>query len=179
MRYILLPALLVLAIEAHAQVKPEPEGEDMVEEMEKVRTKVVTQGKVCADPARPCAKFKPNELSFPIATEFKFDRGEDRSQPFYALILKSAKLCSIAEEERAQVQALFPGRKVFVHQHFCEGFHDKVTYTNVNRKVGFMAVYAGETEAEARKLLAEVKAAGRFADASLRRMQVVITWQLE
>ncbi len=37
----------------------------------------------------------------------------------------------------------------------CEDFGDKVTYTNINEKSGFVAVYAGETEADARKVLAQ------------------------
>jgi hypothetical protein len=48
----------------------------------------------------------------------------------------------------------------------------------IERKCGFIAVYAGETEEEARRFLAEVKA-GQFADANLRRMQAVVTYQLE
>ena len=75
------------------------------------------------------------------------------------------------------MQALFPARKVFLHQYFCQDFGDKVTYTNVNRKAGFVAVYAGKTEAEAKAFLAEAQA--KYPDANLRRMQVVITYQLE
>ena len=87
----------------------------------------------------------------------------------------------IPEPERLEAQSLFPARKVFVHQHLCQGFADGVTYTKVNQKTGFMAVYAGETEAQARQVLAEVKAKadGRFKGANLRRMQVVRTYQLE
>ena len=48
----------------------------------------------------------------------------------------------------------------------------------VNRKVGFIAVYAGETEEEGRTFLAEVKA-GPFKDAALRRMQSVVIYQIE
>jgi hypothetical protein len=177
MRYA-LSALLLAALIAFGAEKEDEKEDDMVEHLEKVRKKVLTQGKVCPDPARPCPQFKAHELSFSIKQKFKFDRGEDRSQPFYAVILRSAMLCSIPEEEREKVQALFPARKVFVHRHFCEGFSDKVSYTNINRKVGFIAVYAGETEEEARRFLAEVKA-GQFADANLRRMQAVVTYQLE
>ena len=179
MRLLLVAVLVAFAAGVHAQSKPTPEEEDPdLAEMEKARKKVLTQGKVCADPARPCPDFKANELSFGIKQKFNFDRGQDRSQPFYAVILRSDKLCSIQEPERVKVQTLFPSRKVFVHQHFCQDFGDKVTYTNINRKVGFLAVYAGEREDEAKRFLAEVKA-GQFADANLRRLQVVITYQLE
>jgi hypothetical protein len=42
-----------------------------------------------------------------------------------------------------------------------------------------MAVYAGETEEEAKRFLAEVKAGGQFPDANMRRMQAVAIYQLE
>jgi uncharacterized protein len=149
-----------------------------IAEMEKVRARVVTQGKVCGDPGRPCPGFKPNELSFAIAQPFKFDRGRDRSQPFYAVILKSGALCGIADAERASAQQHFPGAKVFLHRHMCEDFGDKVTYAGVYAKAGFVAVYAGETEADARQVLARAKAAG-FTDATVRRLQVIVVYQLE
>ena len=96
------------------------------------------------DPDRPCPGFKPNELSFNIATPFTFDRGRDKSQPFYAVILKSAPICSLNDAERLRAQKVFPRAKVFLHRYFCEDFGDKVTYSNVNEKSGFVAVYAGD-----------------------------------
>ena len=178
MKRILLAAAALCAALAHAQPKDESAEDEAAQQA--VAKKVVTQGEVCPDPARPCLeveRFKPNELSFRIAKKFDFDRGQDRSAPYYAAILKSGALCAIPDAERAAIQAQFPQRKVFVHQHFCQDFGDKVTYTNVNRKAGFVAVYAGKTEAEAKAFLAEAKA--RYPDANLRRMQVVITYQLE
>lgn len=171
--------LLLLCSAAVLAQTPREDDEDMIEQVDQARRKVMTQGKVCPDPARPCPGFKPNELSFAIGHKFNFDRAEDRSLPFYAVILRSDKLCAIPDAERARAQVLFPGRKVFLNQYFCQDFGDKVTYSNTNRKVGFVAVYAGETRAEARRFLAEVKAAKQFPDANLRRMQVVITYQLE
>ena len=147
--------------------------------LEAVRRRVVTQGAVCPDPDRPCEGFKPNELSFRIAKAFDFDRGKDRSLPFYAVLLKTAPICTIAEPERLDAQALFPREKVFVHQYFCADFGDKVTYTNVNEKLGFIAVYAGATEAAAKMLLDRVNAMGRFPGANIRRMSVVVTYQIE
>ena len=137
------------------------------------------QGKVCPDPDHPCGDFEPNELSFKITKKFNFDRAQDRSAPFYAVILKSAEICSIPEEERLKAQALFPRQKVFLQRYFCQEFSDNVTYTNVERKFGFIAVYAGETESEARKVLAQVKATGKFPGANIRRMQVIFVYQLE
>jgi uncharacterized protein len=160
-----------------AAQKPPPADPDE-QEMERVRTRVVTQGKVCADPDKPCPGFKPNELSFAIASPFEFDRGRDKSQPFYAVILKSAPLCSLPDEERVRAQKAFPRAKVFLHRYFCAEFGDKVTYSNVNEKSGFVAVYAGEAEAEGQKLLAQAKAGG-YPDANLRRMEVIVIYQIE
>ena len=89
MRLFLLPLLLCASL-AHAQPKDEAEADEAAQQA--IAKKVVTQGEVCADPQQPCAdveRFKANELSFRIAKKFEFDRGQDRSQPFYAAILKS------------------------------------------------------------------------------------------
>jgi hypothetical protein len=51
--------------------------------------------------------------SFAIAKPFAFDRGRDKSQPFYAVILASAPLCSLADGERVRAQQQFPRGKVF------------------------------------------------------------------
>ena len=159
-----------------AQVAARPG--DSEQEMDKVRLRVVTQGKVCADPDRPCSGFKANELSFDIGTPFSFDRGRDKSQPFYAVILKSAPLCSLADSERLRAQKVFPRAKVFLHRYFCEDFGDKVTYSGVNEKSGFVAVYAGDTEAAAAAILSLAKASG-YADANVRRMEVIVQYQVE
>ena len=163
---------------AAPRAQNDSDGQDQEKEMEKIRTTVLTQGKVCPDPNRPCDGFKPNELSFAIKQPFKFDRGRDRSQPFYAVVLKSGPLCGINDSERILAQQKFPGAKVFVHRHFCEDFGDKVTYSNVNAKSGFVAVYAGESEADAKAMLAQAIAAG-YKDANFRRMEVIVVYQLE
>ncbi len=151
---------------------------DDLQDIEKVRVRVVTQGKVCPDPDRPCDGFKPNELSFAIATPFAFDRGRDRSQPFFAFILKSAALCDNNDSERVEAQKRFPNAKVFLHRHMCDDFGDRVTYSNVNEKSGFVAVYAGETEAEARQVLARATATG-YPGSNLRRMEAIVVYHIE
>ena len=92
--------------------------------------------------------------------------------------MKSGRLCGIDDTERVKAQQQFPAAKVFLHRHMCDDFGDKVTYTNINEKSGFVAVYAGETEAEARIVLAQAKAAG-YPDANLRRMAVTVVYQIE
>ena len=175
---------LLLAGAAHAQrndaENDEAEGRRMEAEQQKIASRVVTHGEVCPDPKSPCVDVEPfhdNELSFRLKSKFNFDRGRDRSLPFYALILKSGELCKMPDEERVAIQAQFPTRKVFLHRFFCNDFSDKATYTNVNRKVGFIAVYAGRTEAEAKQFLSETRS--RYPDANLRRMQVELLRQLE
>ena len=128
---------------------------------------------VCGDPEKPCAGFKSNDLSFPLPRD-GVARADSRSTPFYAVILRTAKLCSIQEKEQREVQMLFPRNKVFYTRFECDGdVENNVTYTNVSDKFAFLAVYAGSERATADALLAEVNAMGLFAGANLRRMQVV------
>jgi hypothetical protein len=51
---------------------------------------------------------------------------------------------------------------------------DTISYTNVNPKVGLIAVYAGASLEQAQELLAAVKQTGRFPGANPRRMQAVL-----
>jgi len=176
---------LLLATTVLAQDKEETdeeEGRRMEAEQQAVANRIVTHGEVCPDPKNPCldmGSFHENELSFRLKSKFSFDRGRDQSQPFYAVIVRSGELCKLPEEDRLAIQKIFPTRKVFLHKHFCDGFSHKATYSNVNRKAGFIAVYAGKTEAEAKQFLAEVRAKGAFPDANLRRMRVQLVYQLE
>lgn len=133
----------------------------------------LAQARVCSDPASPCPGFKPHDLSFPLRGDAP-PAPEYRSASFYAVILRTAERCSIKGAEREAAQALFPGRKVFHTRFECDDdVENNVTYTNVNDKFAFLAVYAGEERRAAEALLAEVKASGRFPGANLRRMQVV------
>lgn len=166
------------AVQRQPAAQAKPVAQDPEEQMEQVRQRVVVQGEVCGDPDRPCPGFKANELSFSIVAPFTFDRGRDKSQPFYAVILKSAPICSLGDAERVRAQKVFPRAKVFLHRYFCEDFGDKVTYSNVDEKSGFVAVYAGATEAAARPLLALAKASG-YPDANIRRMEVIVQYQIE
>ena len=176
MMHRIVTAILLVGVAPAAPAGPA--ALDQETQLEQVRQRVITQGKVCPDPDRPCEGFKPNELSFAIAKPFAFDRGRDKSQPFYAVILRSGTLCSVEDDERVRAQKLFPGAKVFLHRYFCEDFGDKVTYSNVNAKTGFVAVYAGETEADAARVLAHAKASG-YPDANLRKMEVIVVYQIE
>ena len=136
----------------------------------------LAQGKIHPDPAQPRAGFKPHQLSFETPQD-GVARDEFRSAPFYAVILKSAAPCSVKETERAEIQALFPSNKVFTPLSGCDQDpEDTISYTNVNAKVGFIAVYAGESLEQAQQFLALVKQTGRFPGANVRRMQAVLTY---
>ncbi|HWA38699.1 MAG TPA: hypothetical protein VG873_12605 [Burkholderiales bacterium] len=137
-----------------------------------------TQGKIQPDPASPCGDgdFKRHELCFGTPKD-GIARAEYLSEPFYAVILKTAERCAIAEEERLQAQALFPRDKVFSMRFQCDDdIEEKISYTNVNDRFGFLAVYAGRTAKEANVRLAEVKATGRFPGANVRRMQARLVY---
>ncbi len=129
--------------------------------------------RVCFEPARPCPGFKANDLSFPLDRDARA-RPEQRSAPFFAVILKTAKRCTLNPGEAGEIQALFPDRKVFFTRFECDGdVENNVSYSNVDPAVGFIAVYAGEGRAAAGETLARVKSMNRFPGANLRSMQVI------
>jgi len=130
-------------------------------------------GRVCPDPARPCAGFKPHDLSF-VLPRNGAARADARSDGFYAVILRSGPRCSIPEAGRTTAQALFPGRKVFSQRFECDDdVENNVSYTNVAADRAFLAVYAGATRQQASATLAQVTRTGRFPGANLRQMRVV------
>lgn len=133
-------------------------------------------GRVCPDPARPCAGFAAHDLSFALPAD-GVARAEVRSDSFYAVILRSGPRCSIAESERRAAQAAFPRAKVFSQRFECDDdVENNVTYTNVAPRVAFIAVYAGSRPEQARAQLMRVRATGRFPGAYLRRMRVVYAY---
>jgi hypothetical protein len=134
-----------------------------------------TQGKVQPDPAVSCKDFKPHQLCFETPKD-GVARAEYFSEPYYAIILRTAERCSIQEEERLQTQGLFPASKVFSVRFECDDMEEFIRYTNVNDKFGFLAVHAGATLNEANLRLAEVKATGKFPGANIRRMQAVLVF---
>jgi endonuclease V-like protein UPF0215 family len=74
----------------------------------------------------------------------------------------------IAESDRLAAQALFPDHKVFASRCTQPG---ELFYTNVNENQRMMAVYAGATLPQAKRVLAAVQATGKFPGANLRRMR--------
>jgi hypothetical protein len=134
------------------------------------------QGRIHGDTTATPAGGKPHEIVFDRPDD-GVARREFKSAPFFAVILKSGKPCSISEEERQKTQAMFPGAKVFMTRFQCDGNQEEnVTYTNVDQKVAFLAVYAGESLGAADRTLAKAKASGKFRAANLRRLQAVLVY---
>jgi hypothetical protein len=159
-------------------------------------SEIQTKGKVCPNPALPCVKKAPSvakvfedaDLSFRLPAKLTWQRNY-HSANFYAIILKSRpavmdknraapSVCSqgyYSEEERKEIQKMFPTHKVFASRNGCAGY--ELGYTNAyegNENKEFVAVYAGNTEAEAKRFFKKVKAKKEFAGASYRKMQVVL-----
>lgn len=128
---------------------------------------------ICGNPNVACktsATFQPNDLPFRVPeNSVIFD-----TELFYTVILKSVAAndddCEtfVPETERLAAQTLFPDRKVFSSR--CADV-ENLFYTNIDPKFRIMAVYAGATLAEANRVLADVKATGKFPGAYVRRMR--------
>ena len=128
---------------------------------------------VCGNPNVACpsvATFEPHDLPFRVPRNAVIWETE----LFYAVILKSVNArddnCDtfISESERMSAQALFPDHKVFTSRCAEPG---TLYYTNTSPRARLMALYAGKTLTEANRILAAVKATGKFPGANLRRMR--------
>jgi hypothetical protein len=129
---------------------------------------------VCPDPASPCKhrdkEFGAWDMSFKLPTHIVPNKIY-KSAPFYAIILKiDREGCEEfdykpeLENERLEIQKSYPNRKVFA-SYDCPNM-DAVSYEfdGAMDKSGeryeisqFIAVYAGETMADATKLLEKTK----------------------
>jgi hypothetical protein len=131
------------------------------------------RGSICGNPRLACrttATFNPNDLPFRVPqNSVIFD-----TELFYVVVLKSVTTreddCNVfvPETERLQTQVLFPDRKVFASR--CVDI-ENLFYTNVDPKYRIMAVYAGNTFPEAKRVLEAVRATGKFPRAYVRRMR--------
>jgi hypothetical protein len=128
---------------------------------------------ICGNPNSACpsaATFEPHDLPFRVPRNAVIWETE----LFYAVILKSINApdpdcdAHIPEAERVAAQALFPDRKVFASRCVEPA---TLYYTNTRPNTRLMAVYAGRTLAEANRMLAAVKATGKFSGAYIRRMR--------
>ena len=135
--------------------------------------KTRTRGSVCGNPLIACktsVTFEPYDLPFRVPrNSVIFD-----TEQFYAVILKSIAVTDydcekfVPETERLAAQALFPDHKVFSSRCTEAG---SLFYTTIDDKYRIMAVYAGTTPAESKRVLAAVKGTGKFPGAYVRRMR--------
>lgn len=131
------------------------------------------RGSICGNPQVPCkttATFNSNDLPFRVPeNSVIFD-----TELFYAVILKSIATTEdncevfIPETERLQTQALFPDRKIFSSR--CVDI-ENLFYAPVDPKYRIMAVYAGRTLPEAKRVLESVKATGKFRGAYVKQLR--------
>jgi hypothetical protein len=137
------------------------------------QTQRAKRGSICGNPMVACktsVDFQPNDLPFRVPkNSVIFD-----TELFYAVILKSLTISEdncdtfVPETERLEAQSLFPDHKVFSSR--CVEPRN-LFYTTINDKHRIMAVYAGTSLAESKRVLAAVKATGKFPGAYLRRMR--------
>ena len=131
---------------------------------------------VCGNPNVSCPSaftFEPYDLRFRMPqSAVIYD-----TDLFYAVILKSvpspADNCDnyIPEPDRLAAQILSPNNKVFTSRCAVPG---QVSYSNTSAKAQFMAVYAGMNLVDANRMLATVKATGKFAGANIRRLRAMV-----
>ena len=158
LRRALTAILFVLALSANAQTLEKKVGE------------------VCSDPEHPeaCspASFHNQPFVFP---NDGIARAEFKSEPFYAIVLKTAEPCAITDDELRWMQKLYHYNKVFASRFGCQD-EEVIRYTNINEKFGFAAVYAGDTLTKAKKLLKVVRLDKAFPGANIRKMQAVLVY---
>ena len=145
------------------------------------RRQATTHASICGNPKVPCqtsVTFPANDLPFRVPKKAVIVD----TQPFYAIILKSMASenagCDvfIPESDRLAAQKLFPDHKVFSSR--CDD-PENLFYldlkppkvTNISEGQRIMAVYAGINLAEANRMLAAVKATGKFPGANIRRLR--------
>jgi hypothetical protein len=135
-------------------------------------SRAAQKGKICSDPSVPCRTsitFEAYDLPFRVPKDAVISETEE----FYAIILQSVRHAEgdcgqfVSEAERLSAQEMFPHSKVFTSR--C-GNPGGLFYTNVADNTEFMAVYAGATKAQADRMLATVKASGKYSGANIRRM---------
>lgn len=135
------------------------------------RRRATAHASICGNPTVACktsATFQSYDLPFRVPKDAViFD-----TELFYAIVLKSVGTSEqdcevfVPETERLEAQSMFPQHKVFTSR--CPDV-ETLFYSNVSPQHRFMAVYAGTTMAEAKRMLAEVKATGKFPGAGIRR----------
>ena len=145
-------------------------------------------GSICGDPSqKQCTgqydDFKPQDLIFNTGRAELGTGTRHESDEFYAVVLESVSAhkpggtdCKfVSETKRRAAQKLFPKNKVFASRHDCSD--SIVVYSNTKAGFNFLAVYAGESEANAATILS--KARKKHPSAYIRRMKVILNFSDE
>ena len=118
--------------------------------------------RICGDPSAACAKralFDDDDIPF----EYNENAVVAETAPFYIVVVKSMKLAADADCDktpedfsRRSIQWNFPRNKVFVARGCYSMEHNY--YTKLGENVIALAIYAGQTKAQADAFLKKVKA---------------------
>lgn len=140
------------------------------------------QSRVCPDPDHPCAKDRidNHDISFALPKRVVANR-DYTSAPFYAVILRRIRIegdCATEEfdPERLKAQKLFPQNKVFFEVECPDMGADSYTESGGQQLRNFIAVYAGQTNAEAAAFLKIVRATQKFPQARIVKMTTTFNW---
>jgi hypothetical protein len=149
------------------------------------QTGAQTSAKVCGDPAAPCKSavkaFAHYELSYQLPRRVKANV-DYKSAPFFGIVLRTTAMdsdtecdqgeySSKLEKERKRVQSMFPERKVFADNQ-CPDMGAVAYVVNGQANTStLLAVYGGDSPAEAEQVLAKVRT--RYPKAAVKKMQVV------
>ena len=121
-------------------------------------------------------EFKLHELPFHIVPR-EVARAEDRSNDFWALLLRTAAPCSISEDERAELQTYFQQHRVFMNRFGCDdesGADEFMTYAGVEAEQTFIAIYGGSKRRHAEWLEAIPMLKARYPDLAVVKMQAIL-----
>jgi hypothetical protein len=149
-------------------------------------TSAQTPAKVCPNPAAPCKskhrEFYPYDLSFTLPARIKANV-DYKSAPFFAVMLKENIKVSETEEcdggeyhkrveaDRKKIQTSFLNQKVFASYQCPDMGALSYTVNGQPLNQNFIALYAGEAQAEADLTLLLAKA--KYPKATLKKMQVI------
>jgi hypothetical protein len=150
-------------------------------------SEILTGARPCGDLRLACVNkrtFSSFELPFPLPLHLTWQRNY-YSARFYAVLLDSRKAipqpnvdseCGgyFTEAERVPIQKVFADRKVFASRAGCDAVG--IGYTNFDPAYNFIGVYAGQTLAEARAVLARIRKLRRFPKANIRLMRVAYSY---
>lgn len=141
---------------------------------------------VCPDPEKPChhreREFADWELPFNLPAKIVANKTYSSAQFYAVIIRKFDDACademdydSEIEAERLRIQRAYPERKVFA-EYSCPNM-DAVHYDFAGKRdasgervlfMDYIAIYAGETEEEANRILKEARE--DFSQAILKKM---------